>query len=544
MASTMANVVPGTPPDPNASPTVTTQVSTQATQTSTTATSLPLQPLASPTAQLNVVATPPASPPLNSTIQALLDLAAARHQPLPPDPMPSLIPKVSHAYSKLPDIMTAAIKPLYSGTVAGFFTFLFQIRECCSICHFWAQATCFNDIDLLTHFSIINPDHTLSQLVTRWTSSFQSRIYEPGSPACAAQLFYQVLTTSVQVNIQCKVAQCLQPFPSLDGDGTAFWICLTSIIFPNTQIFTSSIKTQIRQLTLQACTDIADYITQVTDLIQLLGPYPTDELLPDLFRQFKSVPRHYFHKAISDIEQDYYLGRLPDLNCLSLCVTVTKIKRIQEQAQQWDTPSPDEPSILALRATISQQNQTLLAQQQALEAFMAQPSDSQSSSTVRRGFDTRNHNRYTPIWVRDKPTDPYATRQHNDRTWYFCSKCLHGTGAWNTTHYTDSHIDNFKSRGPSVIDHSPPSHGLQRTHSADSNDSRQNRRRPGVSFADDHPNKHVKRSPQPQPKPSHNSAIIDSLKAARVSLLSCIKNSSSVDANTFNNSGQSTGNGN
>jgi len=87
---------------------------------------------------------------------------------------------------------------------------------------------------------------------------------------------------------------------------------------------------------------------QVEDLINLLGPYPTDELLPDLFQEFKTVPCHYFHKAILDLEQDYYLGWQLNITCLSLCTKVTEIKRIQEQAQQWEAPVPDDPTILAL----------------------------------------------------------------------------------------------------------------------------------------------------------------------------------------------------
>jgi len=113
---------------------------------------------------------------------------------------------------------------------------------------------------------------------------------------------------------------------------------------------------------------------QVEDLTNLLGHYPTNKLLPDLFKEFKTVPRHYFHKAIFNIEQDYYLGCQMDLTCLSLCAKVMEIKCIQEQAQQWDAPSPKDPTILALHSTIAQQHSALLVQQQVLEALTAQPS--------------------------------------------------------------------------------------------------------------------------------------------------------------------------
>jgi len=219
----------------------------------------------------------------------------------------------------------------------------------------------------------VDLNQTLYQLSTRWTSSFHARIYKPGSLACTSQLLYQVLTTSIKVSIRHEVSQHLQCFPNLDSDGMAFWLCLTQI-FPNTQIFTSSIKTQIQQLSLHFCGDLNDYIMQVEDLIYLLGPYLTDELLPALFCEFKMINCHYFHKALFDLEQTYYLGNQQDVSCLTLCAKVTEIKCIQEQAQQLDTPSPDDPTILALHATIAQQNSTLLAQQEVLEALTAHPS--------------------------------------------------------------------------------------------------------------------------------------------------------------------------
>jgi len=68
------------------------------------------------------------------------------------------------AYSKLPDIMTMQIKPTYTGTITGFFTFLFQLRERRSICHFWAPVTRFGDVDLLLNFTTVDLDQTLKQL--------------------------------------------------------------------------------------------------------------------------------------------------------------------------------------------------------------------------------------------------------------------------------------------------------------------------------------------------------------------------------------------
>jgi len=224
------------------------------------------------------------------------------------------LPSVTTTYSKLPEIMMASIKLIYTGTIMGFFTFFFQLCECCSICHFWAPATQLHDIDLLTHFANIDLNNMLKELNMQWTPTFRTQIYQPGSLTCASQLFYQVLTTSIKVNIRQEVSQRLHCFPTLEGDGTAFWLCLTHIVFPNTQIFTLSIKTQIWQLTLQSCVDINDYIMQIEDLIQLLGPYPMDKLLPNLFQQFKTVPCYYFHKAIVDLEQDYYLGCCHNIN--------------------------------------------------------------------------------------------------------------------------------------------------------------------------------------------------------------------------------------
>jgi len=83
-----------------------------------------------------------------------------------------------------------------------------------------------------------NLNQTLAYLASHWMPAFHTHIFEPGSLAC-------VLTTSIKVSICQEVSQKLQHYPTLDGDGMAFWLCLTRIIFPNTQIFTSSIKIQI-----------------------------------------------------------------------------------------------------------------------------------------------------------------------------------------------------------------------------------------------------------------------------------------------------------
>jgi len=139
-------------------------------------------------------------------IQALLDQAATQQQlyQQPPTPPPLM---VTTAYSKLPDIMTEQIKPMFNGTITSFFTFLFQLRECCSICHFWAPATHFLDTNLLLNFTTIDFKKTLTQLSAHWTPTFHAQIYEPGSLACASQLLYQVLTTSIKVTICHEVSQ-------------------------------------------------------------------------------------------------------------------------------------------------------------------------------------------------------------------------------------------------------------------------------------------------------------------------------------------------
>jgi len=468
---------------------------------------------------------------------------ASTHSQVPQRPPTPPPPLVTTAYSKLPDIMTEQIKPMFNGTIPSFFTFLFQLRERRSICHFWASATRLQDIDLLLHFTTVDFEKTLSHLSARWTPTFRARIYKPGSLACAAQLLYQVLTTSIKVNIRRKVSQRLQQFPNLDGDGTAFWLCLTRILFPNSHIFTSSIKTQIRQLSLKLGGDLNEYIMQIEDFIHLLGPYPTDELLPDLFREFKSIPRHYFNKAILDLEQDYYLGRQPDLTCLTLCAKVTEIKRIQEQAQQWDAPIPEDPNIMALRSTIVQQQTALIAQQQVLESLTTR---SLRQDRTNGTYDRNNNNntRNLPRWVREKPQDLDETREFNNRTWYYCSKCRKGTGSWNITHTTGGHITNYYNQHPPMIRNTNNnSHGFRRTFSIDSQESDHSCKRPAVTFEDQRKPSSFKRQVQSQNGQMTRSQMINSLKGARVSLLSCLHNPDSISTNTSSNNGQEMGTG-
>jgi len=79
------------------------------------------------------------------------------------------LPRVPASYSKLPEILTAAIKPIYNGSVPSFFTFLFQLKEWQSICHFWANATYYSMVDLLDHFINIDFDTVLFDLSQWWT---------------------------------------------------------------------------------------------------------------------------------------------------------------------------------------------------------------------------------------------------------------------------------------------------------------------------------------------------------------------------------------
>jgi len=156
---------------------------------------------------------------------------------------------------------------------------------------------------------------------------------------------------------------------------------------------------QVHQLNLQACMDFNNYIMQVEDLINLLGPYPTNELLPDLFHQFKTINCHYFHKALLDLEQDYYLGQATDLTCFSLCTNITAIKQIQEQVQQWDALSLDNPTILTLQTTITNQHSALLAQQQVLKT-LTQESPCHYPNCPTHGSNKDTHDRHNlPKWV-------------------------------------------------------------------------------------------------------------------------------------------------
>jgi len=77
-------------------------------------------------------------------------------------------------YSKLPDIMTAQIKPTY------YWLFHLPFSALRKALHlpFWASATWFFDIDLLTNFTTVNLEHTLHQLSSHWTPAFWAKIYK------------------------------------------------------------------------------------------------------------------------------------------------------------------------------------------------------------------------------------------------------------------------------------------------------------------------------------------------------------------------------
>jgi len=169
----MTSQAPSTPPSGTTNTAISSQSLTHPSTPSQGLNYIPTPPHGS-----NIVSTPPhglntmsthsnnlntLTPPPPGSIQALLDLAS-NHQQLYHRPTTPPLPTMTTAYSKLPDIMTTQIKPTYTGTITGFFTFLFQLRERRSICHFWAPVTRFGDVDLLLNFTTVDLDQTLKQL--------------------------------------------------------------------------------------------------------------------------------------------------------------------------------------------------------------------------------------------------------------------------------------------------------------------------------------------------------------------------------------------
>jgi len=185
---------------------------------------------------------------------------------------------------------------------------------------------------------------------------------------------------------------------------------------------------------------------KIKDLLHLLGSTATNELLLDLFKQLKMLPRYYFNKAITDLEQQYYLGQEHGLTCLTLCTKVIEICQIQEQAQQWDAAAPDDLNLQALCSM-------LVAHQDVIEALVAKPKFHQQHKHRHEPHPDGNNLHHfckTPSWINEPPDIPTTTRQYNNKTWFFCNQCRGGT--WNTMHDTANHVPNFQNL------HSPSNH--------------------------------------------------------------------------------------
>jgi len=189
-----------------------------------------------------------------------------------------------------------------------------------------------------------------------------------------------------------------------------------------------------------------------------------------------------------------------------------------------------------------QQQSTLLAQQHVLESLTSR---SQRTDQYRgRHNNNGNHTRNLPKWIREKPTHPDETRDFNNRTWYYCSKCRKGTGTWNITHTTGGHITNyFQQRSPQQKRQTHSS-GLRCTSSTDSQDSKHSRKRSSITFANQRKPSSFKRQAQSSNDSLSCTQMINSLKGTRASLLSCLQPPDSTPANPPYNNGQGMGNGN
>jgi len=67
--------------------------------------------------------------------------------------------------------MTAPIKPIYTGTVTGFFTFLFQLCECDPFAMFGPLLPNYMTLT----FANIDLNHVLNDLAMQWAPTFATR---------------------------------------------------------------------------------------------------------------------------------------------------------------------------------------------------------------------------------------------------------------------------------------------------------------------------------------------------------------------------------
>jgi len=135
-----------------------------------------------------------------------------------------------------------------------------------------------------------------------------------------------------------------------------------------------------------------------------------------------------------------YLDNMVQLSPITLIDKANSYMDILKQVGDWnDTSNDTQITVLQACLIASENNNVTLFKK--LARFISQVQQVQSSINKCLHLLMKTSSHQPPDWVFNKPSDPSSTKQHQDKTWYWCPKCNKEAGKWVCSHKPDEHWD-------------------------------------------------------------------------------------------------------
>jgi hypothetical protein len=357
-----------------------------------------------------------------------------------------------YANAKFEEIACRAIKPTYDGGEDHLIPFLSRL-DIRRQNEGWATATYIHvngiKYDLTCNFASVQEADITALAERRWTApSVDIDKHSVDHDTYNSRLLSIVLMNSITDDLLTTI---LNRIPRLlRNDGTYLLWSLSHNIHRNNVAFTEHVREKITLATLsQHNNDVTKYIIYVKDNLRMITntDSSTSEhngLITYILRQLKDSSIQMFQRYIRDLHVDFQEGKLKNKTITNMLLDIEDKIRILKHAGEWVETEPTQPTAMALAAG------TKLPPQ--LEELLSKQIKAQLNQLVERhkSLHNTNHNNQNKNgfvhqeWMFNPPATAGETRQFNNKTYTWCTKCRQGRGQWVSAHDSNTHVDGFR----------------------------------------------------------------------------------------------------
>jgi hypothetical protein len=350
--------------------------------------------------------------------------------------------------AKFEEIACRAIKPIYDGSEDQLIPFLshLDIRR---QNEGWSSATFITvtniKYDLTSNFASVNEADIIKLAEECWTSpTVDKDKHTVDHDTYNSRLLSTVLMNSITDDF---LSTLLNRIPhQLHNDGTFLLWNISNNIHRNNVAFTEHVREKITTATLsQFDNDITKYIIFIKDNLRMITSPSSPSsihngLITYILRQLKESPIYIFQRYIRELHIDFQEAKLGNITVATLLINIEDKIRILKHAGEWTESSNQHPSAMALTAStkLSPQLEDIVAKH--VKAQLTQLVDchkSNNNNTNKSGFVHQE-------WMFIPPTNLGETKQYNNKTFTWCTKCHQGKGQWVSAHDSTTHIEGFR----------------------------------------------------------------------------------------------------